>query len=74
MHPRIVAEGFEIAKEKALEVLEQVKVTKEMDRETLIDVARTSLRTKVHSELADVLTEVRVCVSSASGCEEVWVL
>jgi hypothetical protein len=29
-----------------------------MDRETLIDVARTSLRTKVHAELADVLTEV----------------
>lgn len=74
MHPRIVAEGFEIAKEKALEVLEQVKVTKEMDRETLIDVARTSLRTKVHSELADILTEVCVHVSSASGCEEVSVL
>ncbi|KFO84339.1 T-complex protein 1 subunit zeta, partial [Buceros rhinoceros silvestris] len=60
LHPRIVAEGFEIAKEKALEVLEQVKVTKEMDRETLVDVARTSLRTKVHSELADILTEAVV--------------
>lgn len=31
-----------------------------MDRETLIDVARTSLRTKVHAELGDVLTEVSV--------------
>ncbi|KAK4812163.1 hypothetical protein QYF61_002266 [Mycteria americana] len=60
LHPRIVAEGFEIAKEKALEVLEQVKVTKEMDRETLLDVARTSLRTKVHTELADILTEAVV--------------
>uniref|UniRef100_A0A8C4UW45 Chaperonin containing TCP1 subunit 6B n=1 Tax=Falco tinnunculus TaxID=100819 RepID=A0A8C4UW45_FALTI len=60
LHPRIVAEGFEIAKEKALEVLEQVKITKEMDRETLIDVARTSLRTKVHTELADILTEAVV--------------
>lgn len=30
-----------------------------MDRETLINVARTSLRTKVHAELADLLTEVR---------------
>lgn len=64
-----MAEGFEIAKEKALEVLEQVKVTKEMDRETLIDVARTSLRTKVHSELADILTEVSVC-GFASSCVE----
>lgn len=39
--------------------LEEVKVTREMDRETLISVARTSLRTKVHKELADLLTEVR---------------
>uniref|UniRef100_A0AAR2JBY6 Uncharacterized protein n=1 Tax=Pygocentrus nattereri TaxID=42514 RepID=A0AAR2JBY6_PYGNA len=60
LHPRIIAEGFEAAKDKALEVLEEVKVTKEMDRETLINVARTSLRTKVHAELADLLTEAVV--------------
>uniref|UniRef100_A0A667IDV2 Chaperonin containing TCP1 subunit 6B n=1 Tax=Lynx canadensis TaxID=61383 RepID=A0A667IDV2_LYNCA len=60
LHPRIITEGFEAAKEKALQFLEQVKVSKEMDRETLIDVARTSLRTKVHAELADVLTEAVV--------------
>uniref|UniRef100_A0A7M4EM97 Chaperonin containing TCP1 subunit 6B n=1 Tax=Crocodylus porosus TaxID=8502 RepID=A0A7M4EM97_CROPO len=60
LHPRIVTEGFEAAKAKALEVLEQVKVSKDMDREILIDVARTSLRTKVHAELADVLTEAVV--------------
>ncbi len=59
LHPRVIAEGFEAAKSKALEVLEEVKVVKEMDRETLIDVARTSLRTKVHVQLADLLTEVR---------------
>ncbi|CAI9175216.1 unnamed protein product [Rangifer tarandus platyrhynchus] len=60
LHPRIITEGFEAAKEKALQFLEQVKVSKEMDRETLIDVARTSLRTKVHAELTDVLTEAVV--------------
>ncbi|KAB0374917.1 hypothetical protein FD755_013409 [Muntiacus reevesi] len=60
LHPRIITEGFEAAKEKDLQFLEQVKVSKEMDRETLIDVARTSLRTKVHAELADVLTEAVV--------------
>jgi T-complex protein 1 subunit zeta len=38
--------------------LDEVKVKKEMKRDTLLDVARTSLRTKVHAELADVLTEV----------------
>lgn len=60
LHPRVIAEGFEAAKSKALEVLEEVKVVKEMDRETLIDVARTSLRTKVHVQLADLLTEAVV--------------
>uniref|UniRef100_A0A672GKL9 Chaperonin containing TCP1, subunit 6A (zeta 1) n=1 Tax=Salarias fasciatus TaxID=181472 RepID=A0A672GKL9_SALFA len=54
LHPRIIAEGFEAAKDKALTVLEEVKVTREMDRETLINVARTSLRTKVHADLEPV--------------------
>lgn len=60
LHPRIIAEGFEAAKTKALEILEGVKVKKEMKREILLDVARTSLRTKVHAELADVLIEAVV--------------
>ncbi|XP_069337122.1 T-complex protein 1 subunit zeta-2 isoform X2 [Eulemur rufifrons] len=60
LHPRIIAEGFEAAKIKALEVLEKVKVKKEMKRKILLDVARTSLQTKVHAELADVLTEAVV--------------
>ncbi|XP_004747153.1 T-complex protein 1 subunit zeta-2 isoform X2 [Mustela putorius furo] len=57
LHPRIIAEGFEAAKIKALEVLEEIKINKEMKREILLDVARTSLQTKVHAELADVLIE-----------------
>ncbi|XP_047564715.1 T-complex protein 1 subunit zeta-2 isoform X2 [Lutra lutra] len=60
LHPRIIAEGFEAAKIKALEVLEEVKINKEMKREILLDVARTSLQTKVHAELADVLIEAVV--------------
>ncbi|XP_069900597.1 T-complex protein 1 subunit zeta-2 [Globicephala melas] len=60
LHPRIIAEGFEVAKIKALEVLEQVKIKKEMKREILLDVARTSLQTKVHPQLAYVLTEAVV--------------
>jgi T-complex protein 1 subunit zeta len=57
LHPRLVAEGFELAKNKALEVLEEMKVKREMDRDILINVSRTSLRTKVHVDLADLLTE-----------------
>ncbi|XP_076792286.1 T-complex protein 1 subunit zeta-2 isoform X5 [Arvicanthis niloticus] len=60
LHPRIIAEGFDVAKMKALEVLDETKVQKEMKREILLDVARTSLRTKVHTELADILTEAVV--------------
>ncbi|KAM5215812.1 T-complex protein 1 subunit zeta-2 isoform 5-T6 [Hipposideros larvatus] len=60
LHPRIIAEGFEAAKKKALEVLEEIKIKKEMKREILLDVARTSLQTKVHAKLADVLTEAVV--------------
>lgn len=78
LYPRIITEGFEAAKEKALQFLEQVKVSKEMDRETLIDVARTSLRTKVHAELADVLTEVCVkfnmCLVLYAYTENPWQL
>ncbi|XP_045691619.1 T-complex protein 1 subunit zeta-2 isoform X3 [Phyllostomus hastatus] len=60
LHPRIIAEGFEAAKKKALEVLEEIKMKKEMKRDFLLDVARTSLQTKVHAKLADVLTEAVV--------------
>ena len=40
--------------------LETYKVAKKMDRETLISVARSSLRTKVRQDLADHLTEIVV--------------
>jgi len=58
LHPRIIADGFELAKDKCIEFLEKFKVPKNgLDRELLMNVARTSLRTKVHAELADLLTE-----------------
>merc|ERR1711977_171427 len=60
VHPRLIAEGFDIAKELTIAFLETFKVDKEIDRELLISVARTSLRTKVHQELADLLTEIVV--------------
>ncbi|XP_063396724.1 T-complex protein 1 subunit zeta-like [Mytilus trossulus] len=60
LHPRLITEGFELARNKALEVLEAVKISKVIDRDTLIQVAQTSLKTKVHSELADLLTEAVV--------------
>ncbi|KAI5721912.1 hypothetical protein M8J76_000744 [Diaphorina citri] len=47
LHPRVITEGFTQARLKALEVLESLKITTPPSREILLDVARTSLRTKV---------------------------
>lgn len=60
LHPRLIAEGFDKARAKTLEVLEGMKIElKEAEkRDMLLDVARTSLRTKVHASIADVLTDV----------------
>jgi len=57
LHPRLITEGFEISKDKCLEVLDKLRISKTMDKETLNNVARTALRTKLYSELADHITE-----------------
>lgn len=60
LHPRLLADGFELAKDRALEFLEKFtdRSTAVDDRSRLIDVARTSLRTKLVPELADQLTDI----------------
>jgi len=60
LHPRIIVEGFDLAKQKALEVLETVKVASKPERDLLVQVARSSLRTKLTTDLADHLTEIVV--------------
>lgn len=47
LHPRLLTEGFDKAREKTLEVLDKIKIPIEVTRSSLLDVARTSLRTKV---------------------------
>ena len=53
MHPRVLVDGFEIAKRATLQFLEKFKTPvvmgDEPDREILKMVARTALRTKVSS-------------------------
>ncbi|EGD82465.1 chaperonin [Salpingoeca rosetta] len=57
-HPRHITDGFEQAKAESLRVLEEIKQQRgSIDRDTLISVARTSLRTKLETALADRLTE-----------------
>lgn len=61
LHPRTVADGFDLARDRCLAFLEKFKVEKPdigSDREMLISVAKTALRTKLRPELADQLTEI----------------
>ncbi|VUZ48179.1 unnamed protein product [Hymenolepis diminuta] len=60
LHPRLVTEGFDLAREKCLEVLNEcrIEVTPDMpERDILLAVAGTSLRTKLHQDLANHLVE-----------------
>ena len=51
-----------------MEVLEAAKIPVDAKREILLQVARTSLRTKVHQVLADLLTEA--CVDAVLSIKE----
>ncbi|XP_015782778.1 T-complex protein 1 subunit zeta [Tetranychus urticae] len=60
-HPRVIADGFDLAKNKAMEVLDSLKVPyKDVDKSQLISIAQTALRTKVHNRIADKLAEICV--------------
>ncbi|KAJ9654078.1 T-complex protein 1 subunit zeta [Neophaeococcomyces mojaviensis] len=56
LHPRIITDGYEIAKNETLKFLDKFKITREIDRELLLSVARTSLSTKINPTLAESLT------------------
>lgn len=47
LHPRLLADGFDKARAKALEILDSIRCPIEINRESLLSVCRTSLRTKV---------------------------
>ncbi|PSR79613.1 hypothetical protein PHLCEN_2v6914 [Hermanssonia centrifuga] len=52
VHPTVIGEGFDLAKKEALSFLDTFKQPMNLDRATLINVAYTSLATKIHSALA----------------------
>jgi len=62
LHPRVVTEGFDLSKNKALEVLDGMKIplVEENKKEVLAAVAKTSLGTKVHPAQAESLTDIVV--------------
>lgn len=63
LHPRLIAEGFELAREETVKFLDSFKVHIDdpiNDREKLVCVARTSLRTKIATTQADAMAEAAV--------------
>eukprot|EP00657_Telonema_sp_P-1_P009827 TRINITY_DN405_c0_g1_i5.p1 TRINITY_DN405_c0_g1~~TRINITY_DN405_c0_g1_i5.p1 ORF type:complete len:540 (+),score=161.31 TRINITY_DN405_c0_g1_i5:196-1815(+) len=61
VHPRLLADGFDVAKALALDFLNQFKLERDMtDREVLRSAAQTSLRTKVSVELCEILADIVV--------------
>lgn len=66
VHPRVLVDGYELAREEALRFCDiETGVVSTFsdaipDREILCQVARTALRSKLHAEMADHLTEICV--------------
>jgi thermosome len=61
VHSSVIIDGYQIASEKALEVLDEIskKVTAD-DKETLINIAKTSMESKLISEDSDSLSKIVV--------------
>ena len=60
LHPRIITDGYDIARDAAIKFLDEFKVAAKYDRELLTSIASTSLKTKLDHELADGITEAIV--------------
>ncbi|KRY28509.1 T-complex protein 1 subunit zeta [Trichinella spiralis] len=60
VHPRIICDGIEMGKDRCIELLDEMKVCLPLEKDLLLKVAGTALRTKVAAELADHLTEIVV--------------
>lgn len=61
VHPRLLCEGIDLAKERVLEYIDRTRIeTDTTKRDLLVQIAQASLRTKMHKELADLFTEIVV--------------
>lgn len=62
VHPRVIANGYDLARQKALDYLDRIKIVpaNETDPELLLSVSQTALRTKVVPKLADQLAQICV--------------
>ena len=71
LHPRIITDGYDIARDECLSFLNTFKTTNEsmlQDRDLLHGITSTSLKTKLDNDLAETLTDAIVdsvrCIAS----------
>mmetsp|Transcript_27032 Transcript_27032/g.37620 ORF Transcript_27032/g.37620 Transcript_27032/m.37620 type:complete len:544 (-) Transcript_27032:267-1898(-) len=64
LHPRVIVEGFELARDHCMKFIDEFKKDvseeKKVDTDLLMNVARSSLKTKVHAKLAEHLSDIVV--------------
>jgi len=61
VHQNIVVEGYKLAARKCLDLLNEISIpTKVENRDMLINVARTALKTKLNSDLGDRMADIIV--------------
>ena len=62
LHPRVITDGFELAKEEALKILEEFKtsidINDDKNANKLFQVISTSLKTKLHPEYAEMMAPI----------------
>lgn len=58
LHPRVIVDGFDVARDELVTWLDTQKVATPVDRELLVSVARCCLLTKVQDKLAMQLAEI----------------
>mmetsp|Transcript_34893 Transcript_34893/g.84384 ORF Transcript_34893/g.84384 Transcript_34893/m.84384 type:complete len:544 (-) Transcript_34893:159-1790(-) len=64
LHPRVIVEGLELARDRCMKFVDEFKKPvsdeKKMNSDMLLNVARSSLKTKVHEKLAEHLSKIVV--------------
>uniref|UniRef100_A0A6U3FFP7 Uncharacterized protein n=1 Tax=Bigelowiella natans TaxID=227086 RepID=A0A6U3FFP7_BIGNA len=64
LHPRVLVEGFELARDRLMKFVDEFKVDvseeKKADSDLILNVARSSIKTKVHAKLAEHLSHIVV--------------
>ncbi|CAL5970630.1 TCP-1_chaperonin subunit zeta [Hexamita inflata] len=67
VHPRVLVDGFSLARDRCLKVLEEVKLELNNDSDELLQAARTCLNTKLKPVLAEMMAKICVDAVAIAG-------